>query len=160
MKNWKQRQFKSGYYRPHNVEKFEGVSRCVYRSSWELKFLKWVDYNDKVKKVYYERVVLPYICKTDNKLHKYYVDCKITMEEKTGLKDYLIEIKPFRQTIPPTQSKRKKKSTIITEKINWLKNNSKWESAKKYCEKMGYRWCVMTEKGIYIDEKFHEGSIF
>jgi hypothetical protein len=154
----KRKQFKSGIFRPENVEKF-GESKCVYRSSYELQFLKWCDRHPKITKVLYEKIVIPYVCKTDNNLHRYYVDCMIHMQESTGLKKYLIEIKPFRQTIPPKPSKRKKTSTILEENLNYIKNQSKWNSAKQYCKKMGWRWCILTEKGIHIDDKFYEGNL-
>lgn len=154
----KRKQFKSGTYRPKNSEKF-GKSSCIYRSSYELQFLKWCDNHSKIKNVKYENIIIPYVCKTDGRLHKYYVDCWINMEESTGLKTYLIEIKPFRQTIPPKPSNRKKKSTILEENFNHIKNTSKWLAAKQYCKKMGWRWCILTEKGIYIDNKFYEGKM-
>jgi hypothetical protein len=154
----KRKEFKSGIYRPKNISKF-GEPKCLYRSNYELQFLKWCDAHPKITDVKYEKVIIPYICKTDGKMHKYYVDCKITMEESKGKKDYLIEIKPFRQTIPPKPSKRKKQTTILQENFNWLKNSSKWSSAKQYCKKQGYRWCILTEKGIYIDDKFYEGKL-
>ena len=151
--------YKSGIYRPINCQKF-GAVKCQYRSSWEHDFLRWADYNDKITKVLYEKIIVPYICKTDGKMHRYYVDCAIEMKEGKETKKWLVEIKPFRQTIPPKESKKKKPVTIITEKLNWVKNQSKWDSAKKYCRKMGYRWCIITEKGIYLDDKFHELKIF
>ena len=154
----KRKQFKSGIYRPKNVEKF-GESKCLYRSSYEHQFLRWCDNHPKITNVQYEKVIIPYVCKTDGKMHRYYVDCRITMQESTGLKKYLIEIKPFRQTIPPKPSKRKKKSTILEENFNFLKNTSKWDCAKQYCKKMGWRWCILTEKGIYIDDRFYEGKL-
>lgn len=107
----------------------------------------------------YEKIVIPYISKADGNMHRYYVDCKITMQESTGKKTYLIEIKPFRQTIPPTPSKRKKESTILQENFDYQTNTSKWNAARQYCKKMGWRWCILTEKGIYVDKKFYEGSL-
>lgn len=154
MKNSKRKQFKSGIYTPTNYQKF-GQLKCIYRSSYELQFLKWCDNHPKISSVLYEKIVIPYICKTDGKMHRYYIDCKIVMNEFHGSKTYLIEIKPFRQTIPPKPSKRKKQSTILEESFNYTKNTSKWDSAKQYCKKMGWRWCILTEKGIYIDERFY-----
>jgi hypothetical protein len=153
------KQFKSGVYRPFNSQKF-GESKCVYRSSFELDFLKWCDQNSKVMDVKYEKVIIPYLCKTDGKMHRYYVDCKIVLKETNGLKTYLIEIKPFNQTLPPKESKRKKKTTIIYEHLAWAKNTSKWDYAKQFCKKHNYRWCILTERGIYIDDKFFEGKMF
>lgn len=163
----KYKQFKSGVYRPLNYKKF-GESKCIYRSSYELKFLKWCDHHPRVSRVRYEKIVIPYICPTDGKMHKYYLDFLITMQEKNGPKNYLIEVKPFRQTIPPKPSKRKKRKTIITEGLTWAKNSGadpkhnggKWGAAKKYCKSNDMRWCILTEKGIYIDDVFFEGNMF
>lgn len=155
----KYKEFKSGVYRPKNFRKF-GETSCVYRSSYELDFLKWCDNNKKVLQIHYEKVVIPYKCKTDEKIHKYYVDCKIKYLESSGPKTYLIEIKPFKQTLPPKPSKRKKRQTIITEQYNWLKNTSKWTSAKQYCKSKGWRWCIMTERGMHLDGKFLEIDLF
>jgi len=155
----KRKQFKSGVYYPQNPIKFS-ESKCIYRSNYELQFLKWCDANPKIEKILYEKIVIPYKCKTDNKLHRYYVDCMISMKESTGIKKYLIEIKPFRQTIPPKHSKRKKQSTILQENFNWVKNNKgKWPAAKQFCKMKGWRWCILTERGIYIDDIFYEGNL-
>tara|TARA_R110000765_G_scaffold7963_4_gene26076 strand:+ start:86276 stop:86533 length:258 start_codon:yes stop_codon:yes gene_type:complete len=81
------------------------------------------------------------------------------MREKAGDKTYLIEIKPFKQTLKPTITKRKKKQTIIYEHLSYVKNLSKWDAAKQYCASRGFRWCILTEKGIYIDDKFFEGKM-
>jgi len=158
VKHNKRKQFKSGKYRPINVDKF-GETSCIYRSSYELQFLKWCDEHPRIKSVKYEKIIIPYQCKTDGKLHRYYLDCMITMDEGKNLKKYLIEIKPYRQTIPPQSSKRKKQSTIIQENFNYIKNQSKWEAASNYCKKMGWRWCILTEKGITIDGKFYRGGM-
>lgn len=153
------KKYKQGIYRPRNPKKF-GEHKCIYRSSYELDFMKWCDENPRVLNVRYEKIIVPYQCKTDNKVHKYYLDVLITLLEKDGPKNYLIEIKPFKQTIPPKPSKRKKQKTILTEKFNWIKNSCKWEAAKVYCKKHNLRWSIITEKGIYIDGKFHEGNLF
>ena len=154
----KYKQFKSGVYRPVNCKKF-GETSCIYRSSYELQFLRWCDKHPKIIDVKYEKVIIPYVCKTDNKMHKYYVDCRITMVEATGRRTYLIEIKPFKQTLPPKPSKRKKKTTILYEQLSYLKNDSKWKAAEQYCKMKDFRWCILTEKGIYIDGKFYEGDM-
>lgn len=155
----KYKEYKSGYYRPENQHKFD-VERCVYRSAWERDFLRWADRNEKVLSVQYERTVIPYKCATDNKLHRYYVDVKLVLEENGKPVTYLIEIKPFKKTLPPTESKRKKATTLLFEKVEWVKNSCKWKSAEQYCKHRGYKWCILTEKGMYVDGKFHSINIF
>lgn len=148
----KYKEFKSGIYRPQNIKKFNNDVRLQYRSKFELNFLRWCDMNPNVENISYEKIIIPYICKTDNKLHRYYIDFKITIKGE----EYLIEIKPYNKTIPPKESKRKKRTTILYEKLEWVKNNSKWDSAKQYCKQKKYKWVILTEKGIYIDGVFND----
>jgi hypothetical protein len=157
----KYHRYKQGIYRPKNHKKF-GEHKCIYRSSYEYEFMRWCDDHPRITNVRYEKIVIPYLCTTDNKKkpHKYYLDVLITMQEKDGPKNYLIEIKPFKQTIPPTVTTRKKKKTILTEQYNWQKNSCKWDAARLFCKKYNLRWCILTEKGIYIDEKFYAGKMF
>jgi ATP-dependent exoDNAse (exonuclease V) alpha subunit len=158
-KKKKYKEYKSGRYRPVNYQKF-GQTSCIYRSSYELKFLMWCDNNPKVTDVKYEKVIIPYMSKADGRMHRYYVDCRITMREKGGPKTYLIEIKPYKQTQKPKPSKRKKKQTILYENLTYLVNRSKWDAAEQYCKHKGYRWCILTEKGIFIDGVFTESEMF
>lgn len=158
----KRKQFKSGIYTPINPEKcLDNKQKFVYRSSYEMNFFRFCDLNPKVIKWGAEVTVIPYICKTDGKLHRYYIDNKLILENSKGeLKTYLIEIKPYNQTIAPKPSKRKKKQTVLYESFQYLKNQSKWNSASQYCLENGFIWCILTEKGYYQFDNFVEGSFF
>ena len=61
-----------------------------------------------------EEVVIGYKCKTDNRLHRYFVDMFIRMKDG---KCYLVEIKPKRQTVPPKQPQRKSKKYLKEAKL-------------------------------------------
>jgi short-subunit dehydrogenase involved in D-alanine esterification of teichoic acids len=91
-----------------------------------------------------EEVVVPYKCKTDNKLHRYFVDLLIQMEDK---KTYLIEIKPKNQTTPPKTRTRKTKK-YINEVTTYAKNISKWEAAQEFAEHKGWKFQVWTEETL------------
>jgi hypothetical protein len=91
-----------------------------------------------------EEVVIPYRCKTDNKVHRYFVDLKIQF--KNG-QTYLIEIKPKKQTIEP-KIRTKKTKAYITEVLTYVKNQSKWEAASEYCADRGWTFEVWTEDTI------------
>jgi hypothetical protein len=91
----------SGRYKVKNVKKYAGnPSNIKYRSLWERQVMRWLDDNPSVLKWNSEEVVIGYRCQTDNKLHRYFVDMYIQMKDG---KEYLIEIKPKNQTIPPKQ---------------------------------------------------------
>ena len=61
------------------------------------------------------------------------------MEDKT----LLIEIKPEKETVPPTGPKRTKK--YITEGFTYIKNMNKWEAAEAYCKDRKWEVQIWTE---------------
>ena len=63
-----------------------------------------------------------------------------------------IEIKPYRQTIPPVPSPKKSKKTVITENFNYEKNMAKWQAAREYARVKGCEFIIFTEKDIGIDK--------
>ena len=81
----------SGRYQVKNPKKYLGdPSAVVYRSLWERAAFQWCDANPAVKGWSSEEVVIPYYYDVDKKYHRYFVDLKIVMKEKT----ILVEIKP------------------------------------------------------------------
>lgn len=135
----------SGKYRPINIEKYDGDWKTVsYRSLWERQVFKWCDTNPDVLRWSSEETVVPYRCKTDNRIHRYFVDLKIKF--KNG-QTYLIEIKPKKQTQEPKVKSRKTKA-YITEVLTYAKNISKWKAAQEYCADRGMKFEVWTEDTI------------
>ena len=65
-----------GKYRVKNIKKYEGdPTKCIFRSLWERQAFRWLDEHPKVIKWSSEEVIVPYKCKTDGKMHRYYTDC-------------------------------------------------------------------------------------
>ena len=145
----KDERFKQGIYKPVNT-KYKGKSYPVYRSSWELKFFRWCDRNDNVLKWSSESTVVPYISPVDGKIHRYFVDGNVIIKEGDIIKSYLVEIKPHSQTKPPKESKRKKKTTILYEKITYAVNQAKWDAAKQYAAKKNMEFLILTERELFI----------
>tara|TARA_R100001126_G_C4868390_1_gene171604 strand:+ start:148 stop:591 length:444 start_codon:yes stop_codon:yes gene_type:complete len=134
-----------GKYKVKNTSKYDGnPTNVIFRSLWERQFFRWCESNNEVVKWSSESVVVPYICKTDNKLHRYFTDVKVKF--KNG-KTYLIEIKPEIQTQPPKQPSRKSKK-YLREVMTYVKNTSKWEAAEQYCDKRGWEFKIFTEKTL------------
>lgn len=136
---------------PTNPEKYSGdVNNIIMRSSWETKFANWCDKNPAIVRWSSEETVIPYICPTDNKLHRYFIDFKIRVKQTNGSeKVYLIEIKPIRQTVPPIfPGKRTKK--YLVESYGFIKNQAKWEAARKWAKDRNYEFKILTEKELGI----------
>ena len=87
----------------------------------------------------------------DNKMHRYYVDNYIELLEGTKKIKYLVEIKPFKQTKPPTV-KYKKKRHLIYEQKSYIVNQAKWAAAEIYSKKIGGVFIILTEKELIRDK--------
>lgn len=132
----------SGRYPVSNPQKYDGDSTKVfYRSLWERQVFKWCESNPQVIKWSSEETVIPYKCKTDNRVHRYFVDVKIKLESG---ETYLIEIKPKKETIAPKKPARQTKK-YVNEVMTYVKNQSKWEAAEEYCMQRGWKFVVWTE---------------
>ena len=138
--------FHQGKFSPMNTSKYDGdPTNIFYRSSWELKFFIWCDNNPDIVKYSSEEVVIAYLCPTDNKMHRYFVDARIQVRNtKNELKTYLVEIKPDKETRPPVIKSRKTKS-YITEVTTWLKNEAKWNAARQWCVDRNIEFVILTE---------------
>jgi len=95
-----------------------------------------------------EEITIPYYYNVDKKVHKYYVDFVMQLQESSGkLKTYLIEIKPYKQTVEPIKRKNTKK--YINEVLEWEKNQSKWAEAKQYAKQKNWEFKILTEKELF-----------
>ena len=132
-----------GKFHPKFPQKYRGdISKITYRSLWERQVFRWCDEKSEVLKWNSEEVVIPYICETDGKWHRYFMDLYVLFENK---QEYLIEIKPEKQTIEPKVQQRKTKK-YLKEVMTYVKNQSKWRAAKKYADDRGWIFQVWTEK--------------
>lgn len=140
-----------GKYRVLNPLKYKGeISNVVYRSLWELRFMKWCDGNASILEWGSETVVIPYVSPVDRKVHRYFVDFFIKVLDKSGkTQKYLIEIKPEKFTKPPPIPKRKTKQ-FIDEVFQYGVNEAKWKAAFEYCEDRKMKFMVLTEKDLGI----------
>lgn len=131
-----------GTFTPKNPDKYKGdVTNIVYRSLWERQVLRWADANPSVVEYSSEETIIPYRCKTDGRIHKYFVDLKIKLADG---RTYLVEIKPAKQVAPPKPPARKTKR-YIEEVMTYAKNTSKWSTAASYAKSMGWEFVIWTE---------------
>ena len=142
--------YKQGIYKPVHSQKYIGKRLPTYRSSWELKFFQWCDKNNNVLEWSSESVIVPYRSPVDGKRHRYFVDNAIVLKEGNKIKKYLVEIKPFKQTQPPKQSNRKKKSTILYEEMTYAVNQAKWEAAEIYAKAKNMKFIILTENELPV----------
>jgi hypothetical protein len=142
----KNSKYRQGIFVPKNKDKFIGT-KAFYRSSLELRFMKFCDNNQNVLKWGSENVIIPYFNPLDGKVHRYFVDNFVRIQEGSVIKNYLVEIKPSKQCLPPT-TKYKKKSNMVYEQTMYITNQSKWSAAKEFCKNKGLEFLILTEKDL------------
>ena len=140
-----------GKYRPSRPKKYRGdPTNIIYRSLWELKFMKYCDSNKNILEWGSEEVIVPYRSPIDNRYHRYFPDFYIKVRESTGkIKRMIIEIKPQKQCIEPKVQKRKTRSYVY-QVCEYAKNQAKWEAAKEFCEDRKWEFKVLTENELGI----------
>lgn len=131
----------SGRYKVKNPSKYQGDSTgVIYRSMWEKYVMMHLDGNENVKVWSSEEVVIPYLYEVDRRYHRYFMDFKVTWKDGTTT---LIEVKPKKETTPPTGNRRTKK--YISEGYTYVKNVNKWEAAAEYAKDRGWKFEIWTE---------------
>ena len=130
-----------GKFRPQNREKYKGnSSNIIYRSGWELDFMKYLDRQPGVLQWNSEEIIIPYKSPIDGKWHRYYPDFWV----KTSQGESLIEIKPKKQTKPPKPNPKHKRRYLKEVRV-WGINEAKWKAAAEVCENKGWKWQILTE---------------
>jgi len=140
-----------GKFRPSNPKKYKGdPTNVIYRSLWELKFMKWCDSNTNVIKWSSEEVIIPYKSPIDNRLHRYFPDFYVKYRNAIGkLEERLVEVKPAKQVKGPAIQKRRTKK-YISEVVEFAKNQAKWQAAESFCKDRKWKFQVITEKELGI----------
>ena len=140
-----------GRYQPNNPLKYKGNFRnIIYRSLWEKKFMKYCDSNQNILEWGSEEYIIPYRSPLDNKIHRYFPDFYIKVNEKSGgIKKYLIEIKPKRQCTKPKVQKTKSRGYLY-EVYEYARNQAKWKAAKSFCADRLWEFKVLTEDDLGI----------
>lgn len=142
---------RKGKFNPKNPEKYCGdLGAIIYRSSWELKFMRWADKNPNVVQWSSEELVIPYFDPSLKRNRRYFPDFIIKALQKDGsIKTYVVEVKPKSQVSPPKPQKRRTQK-YITEVMTWGTNQAKWEKAKEYCQDRNWEFMIITEDHLNI----------
>lgn len=146
----------SGKFKPKHPQKYKGSpSNIVYRSSWEAKFMRYLDLHPDVIQWNSEEVIIPYRSPIDGRIHRYFPDFWVKKKSKAGeITTSLIEIKPKHQTIAPDKTKGMTKTgkptkRYINEVFTYGVNMAKWEAAEAYCKDKGWVWQIFTETELF-----------
>lgn len=142
-----------GLFKPTDPTKYRGdPSNIVYRSSWELKFMRYLDAHKDIIEWSSEELIIPYRSPIDNKIHRYFPDFKIKKKSKDGHQETIVvEIKPAKEVKPPIPQQKKTKQ-YLREVYTWGVNSAKWQAATSYCEDRKWKFMILTEHELGIKQ--------
>jgi hypothetical protein len=137
-----------GRFIPNNPKKYNGdPNHIIYRSSWEVRVMKYLDENPNVIWWASEELPIPYRSPIDNRIHRYFPDFIVKVRRKDGLvMTYILEVKPESQTKMPVQKRRTKK--FIQEAATYAINQEKWRAADIFCKEHGWQFKILTENDL------------
>ena len=136
-----------GKFKPKYPNKYKGdIKEIVYRSSWELKMMKYCDTSKSIVEWGSEELVIPYLSPWDNRYHRYFPDFYIKVRTKNGsLKKYIIEVKPKNQCTPPERNPKRRTGVWYNKVKTWGINKAKWKSATEFCLDHNMEFKILTE---------------
>ena len=136
-----------GLYQVSHKEKYLGKSTPIYRSSWELNFMKFCDNHTSITQWSSEPLRIPYLHPFTGKKTVYVPDFLIQYQDKNGnVKTEVIEVKPANQTYAESVGRSK------NNQAHFIINQAKWSAARDFCKQQGIIFRVVTE-----NEMFHTG---
>lgn len=140
LKPKKNSKYHQGYLNSSQCKKlFNSVKGepIIYRSGLELQFIQFCESNPKILKWASEPIAIKYFNRLKNKELHYYPDYII--ENYKG-EHTIVEIKPYAQTIKPSEIDSK------WLKESWIVNCDKWKAAQKFAEDNNMKFIIITEK--------------
>lgn len=138
-----------GVFKPKNPSKYRGdPTNIIYRSRWELYFMRYLDSEKGVLEWASEELIIPYRSPIDGRVHRYFPDFWVKKINRDGKTDtVVVEIKPHKETVEPTAQKKLTKKYLYEVKT-WGVNSSKWTAANKYCKERGWDFVILTENEL------------
>lgn len=139
-----------GFFKPKNPSRYKGdPTNIIYRSSWELKLMSYLDVHPDIIEWSSEEFCIPYISPIDNKMHRYFPDFRVKKKNAEGrIETIVVEVKPKNQITPPNVSKTKTNKPTkkyIREVMTYGINEAKWKAAQAYCADKKWKFIIMSE---------------
>lgn len=140
-----------GLFKPKNPEKYTGDPRnIVYRSSWELTVMNWLDLRESVERWGSEEKVVPYYDPVKKRWRRYFPDFVIRYKDSRGITiTEMIEVKPYKYIVGPNPNPKRRTKSWVNEVHMYVTNQAKWKAATQYCEDRGWNFRLLSEKDIY-----------
>jgi hypothetical protein len=153
--------YQQGLYIPKNkdkVIKLNSQGGIWYRSSWELKILKYLDHNANIIRYGCEFISINYTRPKvidgllEHTEHRYFPDFYYELQRSDGgISKVLAEVKPKAETIKPVMKDKyshKQLKNLEFSLASWNINIHKWNAAIEYCKNRGIEFVIITEDFI------------
>ena len=147
------KKYHQGYYKLKNQEKYVGNGdKIAYRSSWELAFCQYLDFNPKIIKWGMEQPVIVY-SDMKGKTHRYFPDYfyQQLSDDDNRMKQVVVEVKPLKEVYEPVMPKNPTSKALENHCYNmsmYIKNRLKWDAAINFCKKRGFEFIIVTEEHL------------
>lgn len=143
-----QARYTHGYHHLTNPSKYLGnPCKIRYKSHLERGFMKGLDDNPDVVEWGYEYHKIKY--QYNSETRTYLPDIYVVFNTARGLKKYMIEIKPHKDTVSP---KTECDNDIIRKPIRtdrYNENQAKWNAARLFCLENSLEFLLITERDIF-----------
>jgi hypothetical protein len=144
--------FAQGRFVPKNPQKYAGdATNIMFRSSWEIAMMKFLDSSQAVIKWGSEELVIPYLKPVIDpvtgrpgfKPARYFPDFVVVYQDKDGnIQKEVLEVKPLKETLA-------EKAKSDRDKMALAVNIAKWKAAEVFCRQNGMKFRVITEQSLF-----------
>ena len=139
--------FSKGKFTPKNPKKYIGNRLPIWRSSWELRVMMFLDENKHILHWASEAIAIPYRNPLTGKMANYIPDFFVVYQNKSHQqRAEIIEVKPKSQT-SLTEAKSRH------DKLHAIVNQAKFAAATAYCKYHGYVFRVISQDSIFLNSK-------
>jgi len=140
-----------GLFTPQFPSKYTGEYPIVYRSTWELEFMRYCDNHPDVMEWASEPIKIPYSNPLNGKQSIYIPDFLVTYKKRGGTPSTkLIEIKPLHEA-SEAHARNTKDAAIRA------RNEAKWGAATQWAGRRGVDFLVLTEAELYANHANRKG---
>jgi len=135
--------YSQGSFIPKNPSKLIGNASPVYRSSWELAMMTFLDSHPNVIQWASESIRIPYKNPLTGKNSQYVPDFLVLYQDKNGnQRAELVEVKPKKEAMLENAKSQRDKAFLMV-------NQAKWVAAMAWCKKNGVTFRLITEDDLF-----------
>lgn len=128
----------------------------MFRSSWELSMMMWLDKHPYVLQWASESLEVPYQNPLTGKWTVYIPDFIVIYADGSGNGQQhceMVEVKPKKECpgYQPKLNERTGRTARVSKQTQLAQvvNAAKWTAAMQFCKKRGWKFRVITEESLY-----------